>query len=86
MKIKCDQLLIQLLAMTGNEKLTIRKNPTRTTVNKISFEGKEFNIFPWEYSPKTKYSKVDGMIVKKELITNDEITIKEFLIHKSVLS
>ena len=60
--------------MTGNEKLTIRKNPTRTTVNKMSFEGKEFKMFPCAISPKTKYSKADGVIVKNELMTKDETT------------
>ena len=74
LKIKCDQLHIQLFAMTGNEKLTIKKNPALTIVNKMSFDGKEFNIFPADLSPNSKYSKVDGVIVRNELIINDVIT------------
>ena len=65
---------ITLLPKTGNEKLTIKKNPTRTMVNKTSFAWNEFKIFPFASAPNIKYKKIEGKIVMKHVIRKHDIT------------
>ena len=63
-----------LFPITGKEKLTIRKNPTRTIVNNMSFEGKEFRMLPSDSFPNIKYKKIDGKIVREPVMMQHDIT------------